>query len=1114
MSRCDSRRATGPAPVVLAILAILALAGGTAAIAQVVTPVPPDQRGRGDAERSGTHDAANLRTMFWNYGMVGDYPRDPGNVDLSTFHSVEVPKGSGMNYSDGITPFVLAKIKARNGQDLYVMETGFRERQAISPSHNRVMRFEPRPGYFQADPGINFARSPAISNDARTWPGIWPDRLLDPDDPGWAGKWNGYFGQRPAADQESYTVMDDDYYDAWDFRPDSRDSTRHGLGLRVEVRGFQWANPQAGNVVFWHYDITNEGTTDYNDNIMFGLYMDSGVGGSALSCDNIYESDDDNAYFNRRFGDQVINLVYTWDNRGHGRDLAGSCSRTGYLGYAYLETPGNSTDGKDNDEDGIVDELRDGGPGQKIVGQDAIRAEFNRRYNAARFVATFGPLEYRPGYRVGTWWTGDEDMDWNAEFDDTGADGVFDTADSGERDGMPTAGEPNVDRTDLHESDQIGLTGFRFNRIKPGQGNPSPEIDDIVFYDNPARPGPKELYERFASPDSAVRFDAPLASNYNIGFLFASGPFRLPAGKTERFSLALAYGGDLEELRSTVQTVQLIYNANYQFAEPPPMPTITAEAGDGFVRLSWDDIAERGRDKVTGENDFEGYRIYRSTDPEFKDSRIITTGTGSGPLSSNGRPIAQFDLKDGRRGYSERAVEGVAYYLGTDTGIRHTWTDSSVTNGQMYYYAVTSYDYGPKAAASMAGVDSTIFYPSENSIAVSKTLRGGTILPPNVAAVRPEPKVLGYAPAETEPAVHAAGKGIGTVEVKVVNSNEVPDDHLFAITFQPGGPDSLRASAYTLRDSTEHTTLFTTGYDLRGEGIGPVGSGLLPLVTVLPGVEVDSMNTGFSTQSVSDARLNVMYQMVLSRNLRRPGFPDSVEIRFSDTVQDTSLRGVGVIRAVPVKFKIIAHGAGGDRQMDMFFYDVDPDSSGPLRPNGLFDRRNEYIDMVTYGDPGPPLFWGPWPTWRFTLAATPTIPPGEGDTFWLTLRQPLGADDVYLFRARGQRTDLEAAARNGFEPYVVPNPYVAAAAFEPQRFASGRGDRRIEFRGLPQNCVVRIYSVRGDLVQRLEHNGSNDGFVAWNLRTKDNLDLAPGLYIFHVDGGTLGTRIGKFSIIK
>jgi hypothetical protein len=75
--------------------------------------------------------------------------------------------------------------------------------------------------------------------------------------------------------------------------------------------------------------------------------------------------------------------------------------------------------------------------------------------------------------------------------------------------------------------------------------------------------------------------------------------------------------------------VQQIYNANYRFAVPPPLPTLHAESGDGFVRLSWDDVAERGVDPVTNENDFEGYRIYRSTDPEFRDPAVITTGNGN-----------------------------------------------------------------------------------------------------------------------------------------------------------------------------------------------------------------------------------------------------------------------------------------------------------------------------------------------------------------------------------------------------------------------------------------------------------------------------------------------------
>ncbi len=830
------------------------------ALAQQLKPVvPPEQRGRVDAERTGYHDAANIRTMFENYGMVGGYPPDPGNVDLSVWHSAEVPKGSGMNYTDGNTPFVLAKVRDNKGKDVFIMETGYRERQATSPLRNRVMRFEPRPGYFQVDPGINKGRSPAISSDPRTWPDAWPDRADDPDDPGWASSWNGYFGKRPAADQESYTVMDDDFYDAWDFTPDSRDPSRRGLGLSIKVRGFQWANPQAGNVIFWHYDITNEGTTDYNDNIIFGMYMDSGVGGSALSCDGIYESDDDNAYFDKSFG---LNLVYTWDKYGHGRSLLGNCDKTGYLGYAYLETPGNRFNGIDDDQDGMVDEMRDGGPGRLLTSTDEIMAYLQANYDMDKFVRAIGTISSRPAWRASTWWTGDEDMDWVAELNDTGADGIFGTNDTGELDGMPTAGETNFDRTDLQESDQIGLTGFQMNRIVAGQGNPNKDVENIVFYDD-GKEWPRRLFERFTNPNEGARFDSAVFLNYNIGFLFASGPFILKAGQTERFSLALAYGADLFELRSTVKTVQQIYNANYQFAVPPPMPTLTAETGDGWVRLSWDDLAERGIDPVSLENDFEGYRIYRSTDPEFRDPKLITTGRGTGPMG-NGVPIKQFDLINSRRGFSPQVVEGVAYYLGDDSGLAHSWVDTTVTNGQEYYYALTSFDHGS---------DSLGYYPSENAIAVSRTPRGGTILPKNVVSVRPNPRTLGFTQAIASEVTQINGRGTGTVRVDVVNSNLVPDDHQFVLRLNSPAPDCVRAVYYDLKDSTTQQIIFRNGYDMDGQGIGQVGMGLLPVISTAKTVMVDSLASGFTPESQTNLHLKASYQYQQSINRRRPGFP-------------------------------------------------------------------------------------------------------------------------------------------------------------------------------------------------------------------------------------------------
>ncbi|MCK7525767.1 MAG: hypothetical protein MZV64_53240 [Ignavibacteriales bacterium] len=79
-------------------------------------------------------------------------------------------------------------------------------------------------------------------------------------------------------------------------------------------------------------------------------------------------------------------------------------------------------------------------------------------------------------------------------------------------------------------------------------------------------------------------------------------------------------------------------------------------------------LAERAFDPITNDNDFEGYRIYRSTDPAFQDPRGNFPGSGEWSIV-NGYPIAQFDLVNNIYGYSQSTVNGIAYYLGDETGI-------------------------------------------------------------------------------------------------------------------------------------------------------------------------------------------------------------------------------------------------------------------------------------------------------------------------------------------------------------------------------------------------------------------------------------------------------------
>ena len=128
------------------------------------------------------------------------------------------------------------------------------------------------------------------------------------------------------------------------YYPLASDRNRGGLGLRVEV-WISMVARTAEDIIFFHYDIVNLSDVSL-DTTYFGFYCDTGVGG-------INDNGDDNASY-----DTKLDLAYAFDKDG----IAPPDNwKTGYVGYAFLESPGNSTDGKDNDEDGMIDESRDNG---------------------------------------------------------------------------------------------------------------------------------------------------------------------------------------------------------------------------------------------------------------------------------------------------------------------------------------------------------------------------------------------------------------------------------------------------------------------------------------------------------------------------------------------------------------------------------------------------------------------------------------------------------------------------------------------------------------------------------------------------------------------------------
>ncbi len=78
---------------------------------------------------------------------------------------------------------------------------------------------------------------------------------------------------------------------------------------------------------------------------------------------------------------------------------------------------------------------------------------------------------------------------------------------------------------------------------------------------------------------------------------------------------------------------------------------------------------------------------------------------------------------------------------------------------------------------------------------------------------------------------------------------------------------------------------------------------------------------------------------------------------------------------------------------------------------------------------------------------------------------------------------------------VVPNPYnIKARSIQYEQ----EGRNRLAFYGLPENCIIKIYTERGDLVKTIIHNdGSGDEL--WDSRTESGQLIVSGLYIVYFE---------------
>ncbi|HNT66190.1 MAG TPA: hypothetical protein PKN04_10465, partial [bacterium] len=158
-------------------------------------------------------------------------------------------------------------------------------------------------------------------------------------------------------------------------------------------------------------------------------------------------------------------------------------------------------------------------------------------------------------------------------------------------------------------------------------------------------------------------------------------------------------------------------------------------------------------------------------------------------------------------------------------------------------------------------------------------------------------------------------------------------------------------------------------------------------------------------------------------------------------------------------------------------------------------------------------------TWDllFTLTKDTVYTYGRSDTLTLVLTKPFRRGDTFRFTTQTAVVDPQLAKAELEKIKVVPNPYISATSHEtplPPAINVGRGDRKIDFIHVPSGAQIHIFTIRGEHVITLEHTADLfDGTVSWNLKSKENLDIAAGVYLYVVQS-SVGEKTGKIAIIK
>jgi len=172
-----------------------------------------------------------------------------------------------------------------------------------------------------------------------------------------------------------------------------------------------------------------------------------------------------------------------------------------------------------------------------------------------------------------------------------------------------------------------------------------------------------------------------------------------------------------------------------------------------------------------------------------------------------------------------------------------------------------------------------------------------------------------------------------------------------------------------------------------------------------------------------------------------------------------------------------------------------------LDPDWIFVYDRDY---AVYQDTLLEMFDNPYSGWAWEF--DPASKFSLGDVLQLHFLNPVepGVDRYTWTTVSANRYDQASLE----QIQVFPNPFLG---YDTEM--AGGSDPYVTISNLPSTgCTVRIYSLGGQLVRRIDHQSGS--YEIWDLRNTHGAYAASGMYLVHIEVPVLGSKILKLAVFQ